>query len=292
MRIYTHSWQEIDAVYEQIKFSWLWQIQHNSNQRKLLEYVDDGIRQYQELRGFWQDELWWHEYILNQSTISTSDAVKATLLNNLAGVYLDIGNLAQAVEFLEDVLKIDRSTGDIAAMSITINNLGMVYHALGDRQQALAYLEQALPIHRQVGNRTMEATTLNNIGSVYDALGDKQGALAYYEQALPLFRQVGDKGGEATTLNNIGLVYDALGDKQGALAYYEQALPLLRQVGDRWVESITCYNMAMVYRSKGDLAMAEQWLMRRVELDEAIGHLDLASDRAMLEQVRQEQQAG
>ena len=252
MRIYTHSWQEIDAVYEQIKFSWLWQIQHNSNQRKLLEYVDDGIRQYQELRGFWQDELWWHEYILNQSTISTSDAVKATLLNNLAGVYLDIGNLAQAVEFLEDVLKIDRSTGDIAAMSITINNLGMVYHALGDRQQALAYLEQALPIHRQVGNRTMEATTLTNIG----------------------------------------LVYDALGDKQGALAYYEQALPLLRQVGDRWVESITCYNMAMVYRSKGDLAMAEQWLMRRVELDEAIGHLDLASDRAMLEQVRQEQQAG
>jgi hypothetical protein len=34
--------------------------------------------------------------------------------------------------------------------------------------------------------------------------------------------------------------------------------------------------------------VAEQLLQRTVELDEAIAHPDLASDRAMLERVRQE----
>jgi tetratricopeptide (TPR) repeat protein len=78
----------------------------------------------------------------------------------------------------------------------------------------------------------------------------------------------------------------ALGDKGQALAYYEQALPLSRQVGDRWGESITCYNMGLIYADLGDLAQAEQLLMRTVELDEAIDHPDLESDRAALEEVR------
>jgi tetratricopeptide (TPR) repeat protein len=81
-------------------------------------------------------------------------------------------------------------------------------------------------------------------------------------------------------------VYDALGDKAQALQYYEQALPIQRQVGDRWGESVTCFNIGMIYANLGDLARAEQMLMRTVELDEAIGHPDLASDRAVLEQVR------
>ncbi len=157
---------------------------------------------------------------------------------------------------------------------------------LGDKTQALAFYEQALPLRRQVGDKAGEATTLNNIGGVHSALGDKTQALAFYEQALPLRRQVGDKAGEATTLNNIGLVHDALGDKAQALAFYEQALPLRRQVGDRWGESITCYNMAWPTHAWETWCKPRHLLTRTVELDEAIGHPDLQSDRATLEQVR------
>jgi tetratricopeptide (TPR) repeat protein len=119
---------------------------------------------------------------------------------------------------------------------------------------------------------------------------DRQ-ALQHYEQALPLSRQVGDKRGQAVTLNNIGRVYDDLGDKAQALHYFEQALPLLRQVGDRWAESVTCFNIGMIYAGLGDLAQAESLLMRTVELDQAIGHPELESDRATLEAVRNRLQA-
>ncbi|HNU04946.1 MAG TPA: hypothetical protein PKL67_12425, partial [Anaerolineae bacterium] len=78
----------------------------------------------------------------------------------------------------------------------------------------------------------------------------------------------------------------ALGEKQQALDFYNQALPFYRQVGDRWGESITRYNMAVVCADLGDLAGAEAQLLLVVALDEAIGHPDLASDRAALARIQ------
>jgi tetratricopeptide (TPR) repeat protein len=156
----------------------------------------------------------------------------------------------------------------------------------GLRLDELRCLESALACAQKQEDTGETARLLNNIGGVYDALGDKRKAFDFYEQALPLRRQVGDRGGEATTLNNIGGVYDALGDKRRALDFYEQALPLRRQVGDRWGESITRYNMGMVYEGMGDLVRAEEELKVVVELDAAIEHPDLGSDRAALERIQ------
>ena len=86
-------------------------------------------------------------------------------------------------------------------------------------------------------------------------------------------------------------MYDALGDKPRALEFFYQALPLLRQVGDRWGESITRFNTAMVYRSLGRLAEAEEQLLQVVALDEALGHPDLESYRAVLARVQAMRQA-
>src|SRR5262249_54605989 len=123
---------------------------------------------------------------------------------------------------------------------------------------------------------------------VYNGLGDRQQALDYYQQALPITREVGDRAGEAATLGNIGAVYDNLGDWQQALAYYQQALPITREVGDRAGEAVTRYNIAMIHRANGSLDQAINELELVIDLDRQVDHPDLASDTAMLEQVRQE----
>jgi hypothetical protein len=73
------------------------------------------------------------------------------------------------------------------------------------------------------------------------------------------------------------------------LEFYEWALPIRREVGDRAGEAVTRYNVAMIYRGRGELDRAVAELEQVVELDRQVGHPDLASDTAMLEQVRQEQ---
>ena len=70
------------------------------------------------------------------------------------------------------------------------------------------------------------------------------------------------------------------------MGYYEEALPLSRQVGDRFGESVTRFNIAMVFVDLGRLAEAEEQLEIVVQIDEAVRHPDLESDRRELAQVR------
>ena len=83
-------------------------------------------------------------------------------------------------------------------------------------------------------------------------------------------------------------MYDRWGQGEQALDYYQQALPIRREVGDRAGEAVTRFNLAMVYRGQGQLDRAVAELEQVVELDRQIGHPDLESDTATLEQVRQD----
>ena len=148
------------------------------------------------------------------------------------------------------------------------------------------WLAQALATAHTTKDVIAQACMLNEYGYVYAALGEMPRALTYYNRALKLVRQVGGRDGEAVTLNNIGHVYDALGEKQKALEYYNQALELYRQVGDRWGERITRFNMAVVFYALGEYDHAVAQLEIVVALDEAMGHPDLESDRAVLARVR------
>ncbi len=215
----------------------------------------------------------------------------ATTLNNIGYVYANLGEQRQALDYYEQALELRRLAGDRVGAATTLHNIGRVYADLGEQRRALEYYEQALRLRRQAGDRAGTATTLHNLGVAYHNLGEQRQALEYFEQALELMRQVGDRDGEATTLHNIGYVYANLGDQCQALKYFEQAVAMWQQTGARWLERITRYNMAMVYQALGDLQRAEEELALVVALDEAIGHPDLASDRAALERVRAERLA-
>ena len=92
----------------------------------------------------------------------------------------------------------------------------------------------------------------------------------------------------AGTLNWCGHALLRLGDTGQALTFFNQALPLRRAVGDRAGEAVTRYNIGMIHRRAGRLADAVTELEVTVELDRQVQHPDLASDTAMLEQVRAE----
>ena len=235
--------------------------------------------------------LWWEsagadpseaqEMELHRLALAGSEtAIAQEVANALAGRW----NRAEQYRYRE-VIDLITHTVTQGANARLWNQIGYAKNQLGEMQAAIDHYQAALSAC-PTDELGLQGTILNNLGSVYDALGDKAEALRYYNLALPLYQQVGDKGGEATTLNNLGSVYSALGDKAEALRYYNLALPLRQQVGDRWGESITRYNLAMVYVALGRLAKAVAELEQVVALDEAVGHPDLATDQAMLAQVR------
>jgi hypothetical protein len=53
--------------------------------------------------------------------------------------------------------------GDRGGEATTLNNIGGVYDDLGEKQKALVFYNQALPISRAVGDPYLEVTILDNI---------------------------------------------------------------------------------------------------------------------------------
>jgi CHAT domain-containing protein/Tfp pilus assembly protein PilF len=196
---------------------------------------------------------------------------EATTLNNIGGIYSDLGEMQKALQFLNQALPLYRAVGDRGGEAPTLVGIGLVYSDLGEKQKALEFYNQALPLRRAVGDRGGKAITLDNMGGVYSDLGEKQKALQFLNQALPILKAVGDRGGEATTLNNIGSVYDSLGEKQKALEFYNQALPILKAVGYGRMEATTLNNIGIVYSDLGENQKALQFYNQALPLRRAVG---------------------
>jgi tetratricopeptide (TPR) repeat protein len=71
-------------------------------------------------------------------------------------------------------------------VSAALGSIGMVYMDKGDLDNALQYLQDGLKIDKEIGYRQGEATSLGNIGRVYGEKGDSANALRYLEAALKI----------------------------------------------------------------------------------------------------------
>ncbi|MDT9288324.1 tetratricopeptide repeat protein, partial [Limnospira sp. PMC 1298.21] len=70
-----------------------------------------------------------------------------------------------------------RAVEDRRGEATTLNNIGGVYSDLGEKQTALDYYNQALPLFRAVGDREGEANTLTNMASLQRSQGELTEAL-------------------------------------------------------------------------------------------------------------------
>ncbi len=162
---------------------------------------------------------------------------KALLENNLAVVYIQMGEYERARELLEEALASDlKNFGqDHPDVALDKSNLALVYQDLGDYERARDLLEEALasglknfgPDHPRVAVRK------SNLATVYRALGE-------YERARDLLKEA-----LATDLKNFGPDHPDVARDQFNLAKvyrdlndYKKALDLARKAYDTWLSAL------------------------------------------------------
>jgi len=213
----------------------------------------------------------------------------ATMVNNLAGVLLALGDLAGAKKSYERALEIDEKLygPDHPNMAIRVNNLGFVLQDLGDLDGAKKSYERALEIDEKVygPNHPNVAIILNNLGRVMHEMSELKGAKVCFERGLEIDEKVlgPDHPNVAIRVNNLGLVLKDMGDLKGAKEHIERALEINEKAygPDHPNVARDVNNLGGVLENLGELAGAKKSYERALEIDEKVygpDHPEVATD--------------
>jgi len=191
---------------------------------------------------------------------------KAAVLQNLAAIYIDLGEPESALWSHRQVLDLQRTLGDRRGEARTLNNLGVLLVNLGELGEALETYASALAIFRESGDRLREAALLHNLGVAYYILGDSEHALANLEPALSIRREGGDRRGEVATVIEIGQVHVRLGDDARARELGQRAAGVASAAADRRGEMLARLLLGQVDLAAGEPAAALSELARALDL--------------------------
>jgi tetratricopeptide (TPR) repeat protein len=191
----------------------------------------------------------------------------ATILDAARFAALDLGELPGAV------LAATQRSDNIANAGQALVSLGAFFRERSDTRQAIEYLDQALRLYRQTGDLHGEAICLEWLGSCARDSSDVDVARDLYSQALVLYRQIGDLHGEANCLRGLGHCARVSSEISSARDYYEQAIVLYRQVPDLYGEANCVCRLGDCARDSDELDRASEYYNRALVLYRQIGDL-------------------
>ncbi len=100
-----------------------------------------------------------------------------------------------------------RENNDLYNLGISLDNLALTLINLGDLKNALVYLEEGLTVADQTENVLVKASILINLADTYRRKGEFEKIREYGEIGLKLAKELGDISGEATSCLGLGYYY-------------------------------------------------------------------------------------
>lgn len=169
----------------------------------------------------------------------------AEVLYNLANVYAQLQEDAQAIKYYRQTLKLN------PAFSQAYANWASVLKQTGKLKEAEKVLRRGLNIHQQDGRVNFELATL-----LHEA--DKPlEAIQYYREAVEI------EPDNAVIFFNMAVALEQLGNTTEAIDAFQQTVVLQRD----YVQAYS--HLGALYLQHGDTEEAEQWLLAGLALDPA-----------------------
>ncbi|WP_327001863.1 tetratricopeptide repeat protein [Dactylosporangium sp. NBC_01737] len=150
-------------------------------------------------------------------------------------------------------------------------------------EEALEHNRLALALYRTAGNAVGQAISLSNLGWYATRLGRHHEALEHCERALLLQQELGDHYSEAHTWDSLAHIHRALGRPDEAIGCLRRSLDLFRRSGDRYSEAGVLRCLGETYQLSGKTGQARDLWRSSLRLLDAIGHVEAAEVRALLE---------
>ncbi|MBN2006739.1 MAG: CHAT domain-containing protein [Anaerolineae bacterium] len=170
---------------------------------------------------------------LLQHTLSSLEGVeRASGLDTLAGLHVEIGDFQEALTVYQEVLHMLREMGAQEQMSFILVRIASVQQRVGNYDQAVENYQAALNVLRQRNDEQGQALCLRQLISVFRQKGDYPQALAYSQSAKILYDSLGDLAGMAAVAYEQGLIQRELGQISAAMESFHESIETARSIGD------------------------------------------------------------
>lgn len=197
--------------------------------------------------------------------------LRLSILNNLGGMYQNLGETALALDFYRRSLALAEASGNQDVAISTLRNLGTLFYRQGNYAAAMSHLQKSITLSQASHNEGAVAITLDALGAVYLSQGNDEQALACYERLLAMVEKSGQKFALIAALAQLTRVHTARGEYGKAVAYGEKNLQLAEGTNLKSLLFMAARELGRAYYGKGEAARAIPLLERSLEITEASG---------------------
>ena len=196
---------------------------------------------------------------------------KGKILSHAGVLHWYKGENDQALECLEENLRINETLEDKDGLSGALNNLGLVYWTKGELDKAAEYYKKSLANCEELENEDCIATVLNNLANLSSSRGELELALEYLHRSLEIRERLGIKHDIVRSLINIGAIHRFKGDLDQAIGYYNKSLAIQEHLSIGHNFALALNNLGDVYSLKGDLDLALEFFQRSLLIYDETG---------------------
>lgn len=223
----------------------------DSGEAMLLARLADGLHQYWQLRGPFQEAREWLETALEAPV--EDELLRARVAYSVAVICMQQGDYMRQRELLEGALQVFRRLGDKDLEMSCLGDLGIAYSWLGEYAEAREHLTASHSLARELGDELRLARLANIVGVV--ALFEERFVEAEHwcEESLDTCRRIGDREGSAFALTNLAHVDLETGRPELAAARYRESMLLADELQFPHQVAQCMLGLAFVARRAGDL---------------------------------------
>ncbi|MCO6495428.1 MAG: tetratricopeptide repeat protein [Bacteroidetes bacterium] len=234
---------------------------------KLMDLYED--EKYQEALGVGNNLL-----LFTKKKFGINHQYYGIVLNNIAGIYEQLGKYEKALPLYIEALDITSKTAgkEHPDYGTRLNNLANLYESMGQYDKALPLFLEALEHAKKYldKNDPSYGIRLSNLAVLYNKMGLYDKALPLYQEALESTKSAlgKDHPSYGIRLNNLGTFYLDIG-------LYEKALPLLIESAEITKKNLgtnnssyaaNMNNLAMLYEKMGQYNNALSYYQQAIDI--------------------------
>ena len=136
------------------------------------------------------------------------------------------GDLALALEDLEESLALARLAEDRAMQALCLGNVSEIARRSEDYQRAVAMARASVAVARELRNGLQISDALAQLGLAQLSADELDGAMASFREALRLGRSAANRSAEAIALGGLGQIANARGQQRRAIGYFLEAVEI------------------------------------------------------------------